>query len=219
MKLYCEPSATTCRPVLLFAREHDLELDLEHVQLFEGEHLREDFGIIPSHAVPVLVEDDFKLTEASAILKYLAEAVGSPACPSDRQGRAQVNAWMDWFNTGFYRDFGYGMVYCRLLPNYAHPPAARAELLECARQRSTRWLDVLDQQIVASGGPFVLGEGITLADYLGSSYVTLGELVSFDFAPWRNVSRWLATMAARPAWAEVNAAFYGWSSAMRSQAA
>jgi glutathione S-transferase len=161
----------------------------------------------------------FNLTETSAILKYLAEAIGSAAYPRDAEARAQVNAWMDWFNTGFYRDLGYGLVYPQILPDYSPPTAVRSELLTDAEKRSRRWLDILDQQISGAGGPFVLGHEITLVDYLGSSYATLAELVSFDFSPWPHVCCWLSAMAARPAWPEVNAAFYGWSSALRAQAA
>ena len=58
--------------------------------------------------MPVLEDGDFRLTECSAILKYLADKVGSPAYPKDLQKRARVNELMDWLNTGFYRDFGYG---------------------------------------------------------------------------------------------------------------
>ena len=31
---------------------------------------------------------------------------------------------MDWFNTGLYRDLGYGMVYGQVLPDYVYSDAA-----------------------------------------------------------------------------------------------
>ena len=80
------------------------------VDLLTGEHLKEPYAAInPSRLVPVLEDGDFRLTESSAILKYLADKVGSPAYPKDLQKRARVNEMMDWLNTGFYRDFGYGL--------------------------------------------------------------------------------------------------------------
>jgi glutathione S-transferase len=109
MKLYYHPVSTTCRPVMLFAAESGIALDFQLVDLFKGEHLQEPFcAINPSRCVPVLEDGDFRLTESSAILKYLADTVKSPAYPSDLRQRACVNERMDWFNTGFYRDFGYG---------------------------------------------------------------------------------------------------------------
>ena len=68
--------------------------------------------------MPVLEDGDFRLTESSAILKYLADKVDSPAYPKDLQKRARVNEMMDWLNTGFYRDFGYGLVYPQIFPHH-----------------------------------------------------------------------------------------------------
>lgn len=216
MKLYYEPAATTCRGILLFAAEHDVTLELEHVDLFDGAHLSPAFTEVnPNQTVPVLVDGDLRLTEGSAILKYLADVAGSAAYPQAPKARARVNAAMDWFNTGLYRDLGYGVVYPQVLPAYAYAdPAVQAETLGRAETRSAHWLRVLDAALADQAGDFVCGPDITLADYLGSAYLTLAELIAFDFSPYPHVSRWLAHMRARPAWDEVNAAFYGWRSAV-----
>ena len=68
--------------------------------------------------MPVLEDGDFRLTESSAILKYLADKIDSPAYPKDLRKRARVNEMMDWLNTGFYRDFGYGLVYPQIFPHH-----------------------------------------------------------------------------------------------------
>ena len=84
-----------------------------------GEHLQPAYeSINPSKLVPVLEDGDFRLTESSAILKYLADMVDSPAYPKDLRKRARVNEMMDWLNTGFYRDFGYGLVYPQIFPHH-----------------------------------------------------------------------------------------------------
>ena len=69
----------------------------------------------------MLEDGDFRLTESSAILKYLADKVDSPAYPKDLKKRARVNEMMDWLNTGFYRDFGYGLVYPQIFPHHKRP--------------------------------------------------------------------------------------------------
>ena len=97
MKLYDHPVSTTSRPVVLFAHESGIELEY-----------RIDDG-------------DFRLTESSAILKYLADKTGSPAHPTDPRKRARVNERLDWFNTGFYRDFSYGFVYPQIFPFMRRP--------------------------------------------------------------------------------------------------
>ena len=77
-----------------------------------GEQLTPEYAAInPSKAVPTMQHGEFILTESSAILKYVAEAVSSATYPSDMKARARVNELMDWFNTGLFREFGYGVVY------------------------------------------------------------------------------------------------------------
>lgn len=219
MKLFCEPASTTCRGVMLFAAEHDLAMEYEHVDLLEGEHFSPAFTAInPNQAVPVLEHDGFVLTEGSAILKYLADLVGSPAYPEALRERARVNQAMDWFNTGLYHDLAYGAVYPQVLPAYRRPePAAQADTLRRGYERAAGRLRVLDGMLAGRGGDFVCGPDITLADYLGSAYVTLAEVIAFDFGPYPHVQHWLAAMRSRPAWDEVNAAFYGWRSAVLAQ--
>src|ERR687898_2489411 len=112
MKLYMHPVSMTSRPVRLFIAENGIDVDEQIVDLMAGEHYQEPFTVInPNRLVPVLEDGDFRLTESSAILKYLADSIDSPAYPKDLRKRARVNEMMDWLNTGFYRDFGYGLVY------------------------------------------------------------------------------------------------------------
>src|SRR3954468_1725957 len=102
MKLYYHPASTTCRPILLLAAESGIELELQLVDLFKGEHMQEPYcAVNPSRCVPFLEDGDFRLGESSAILKYLADTIKSPAYPSELRQRARVNERMDWFNTGF----------------------------------------------------------------------------------------------------------------------
>jgi glutathione S-transferase len=99
--------------------------------------------------VPVLEDGSFRLTESSAILKYLADKVRSPAYPTDLQKRARVNERMDWLNTGFYRDFSYGFLYPQIFPFMREPDDAvqagrspgqgeGARLAQGARRRPAR---------------------------------------------------------------------------------
>ena len=122
MKLYYHPVSTTSRPIVLFATESDIKLDYQVVDLFTGEQYQPQYSAInPSHQVPVLEDGDFRLTESSAILKYLAEKTRSPAYPADLRKRARINERMDWLNTGFYRDFSYGFLYPQIFPFMKRP--------------------------------------------------------------------------------------------------
>ncbi len=61
------------------------------------------------------------------------------------------------------------------------------------------------------------GKQITLADYMGSGFVTLGELVGQKFDSYPNVARWIQTMKALPSWGKVHEAFDGWACSMQEQ--
>jgi glutathione S-transferase len=122
MKLYYHPVSTVSRPIVLFAGDSGIELEYQVVDLMTGEHMKPAYTAInPSRLVPGLEDGDFRLTESSAILKYLADKIDSPAYPKDLRKRARVNEMMDWLNTGFYRDFGYGLVYPQIFPGHQRP--------------------------------------------------------------------------------------------------
>lgn len=210
MKFYYHPVSTTCRPILQLAAESGIALGEQVVDLFKGEHLGDPFGAVnPSRQVPVLEDGSFRLTECSAILKYLADKVGSPAYPKDLQQRARVNERMDWFNTGLYRDLGYNLIYPQTLPHHKRADEkVQAATIAWGREKARNWLKILDENLIGPRHAFVCGDAISLADYLGAAYITLGDVIRLDYSPWPNVSRWLATMKARPSWAKVNEGFY-----------
>ena len=212
MKLYTHPVSTVARPVAMFIADHAIPVETVVIDLFAGEQYGPAFTAInPNNAVPVLEDGDFRLTESSAILKYLADKVGSPAYPTDPRARAQVNATMDWFNTGFYRCFGYGLCYAQLLDPYKlADPTGQAQALESARAGAGKLLGVLNESMLGDGRAFLCGEAITLADYFASGILSLGDVIGCDFASWPNVVRWYARMKARPNWQATNGALQGW---------
>ena len=119
MKLYMHPVSMTSRPVRLFIAENNILVDEVTVDLFTGEHYGPAYTAVnPNNLVPMIEDGDrTKLTESSAILKYLADKIGSPAYPKDLKQRAKVNEMMDWLNTNFYRDWAYNLAYPQLFPN------------------------------------------------------------------------------------------------------
>ncbi|HYC15299.1 MAG TPA: glutathione S-transferase N-terminal domain-containing protein, partial [Stellaceae bacterium] len=72
MKLYYHPVSTTSRPVWLFIAENGIDCDLQVVDLMKGEHYQPPYvSKNPNRLVPMIEDGDFRLTESSAILKYL----------------------------------------------------------------------------------------------------------------------------------------------------
>lgn len=210
MKLYFHPVSNTSRPILLFAADNKIQLDMKVVDLFTGEHMQPAYAAInPNGLVPVLEDGDFRLTECSAILKYLADKIESPAYPKDLKQRARVNERMDWFNTQFYRDWGYGLIYPQLFPHLKRPSDEQHKgVVDWGKEKSKGWLKILDENILGPKNDYVCGSQITLADYLGAAYITAGEVVRCNLAPYPNITRWLGKMKSRANWASVNKPFY-----------
>ncbi|HET9159892.1 MAG TPA: glutathione S-transferase family protein [Caulobacteraceae bacterium] len=219
MQLHCDPISTTSRPILMFLAEHEAPVEIVHVSLMAGEHQSEAFACLNrNRAVPVLTDGDFVLTESSAILKYLAEALDSPTYPTERRARALVNSAMDWFNTGLSHDLNYAFVYPQIFPQMRfEPEAAQAAVLERGLANAKKRLDVLDYQL--ADRDFVCGNDISIADYIGAGYVGLSEAIDFDLSPWPNVEAWMFGMRRRPSWQESHAAFYGLIAAHRTPVA
>lgn len=211
MKLYYHPVSTTSRPILLFAAESGIQLELQVVDLMTGEHLGADYTKInPNQQVPVLEDGDFRLTESSSILKYLADKIDSPAYPKDLKARARVNEAMDWLNANLYRDYGYGLVYPQTFPHHKRPDdAVQAGTVKWAQEKSKRWLQIMNDHWIGPKKTWICGDSVTLADYFGAPIITIGEVIGSDFAQYPNVARWLKAVKALPSWPKVNEAFEG----------
>ena len=219
MKLYMHPVSMTSRPVRLFAAENKIAMEEELVDVMTGAHLKPPYASInPNCLVPMLEDGDLKLTESSAILKYLADKIGSPAYPKDLKARAKVNELMDWLNTNFYREWGYGLCYPQLFPHMnRRSDEAHSATLEWGKENSKRWLKVLNDYWLGPNKKYLTGDQITIADYFGAGLVTLGEVIKVDFSGYPNVKRWLDTMKKLPSWPKVNEAFYGLVAAMKDK--
>ncbi len=212
MKLYQHPASTTCRPIMMFIADEHLDVEQQVVDILAGEQYGDAFRAInPSSFVPVLEDGDFRLIESSAILKYLADKSGSKAYPSALQARAHVNEMMDWFNTNFYRTFGYGLVYPQILDPHKLPDeTAQALLVAAGKAQAERFLGVLNDHLLGKGAPWLCGETMTIADYLASGILSLGETIGCTFGAYPNIAAWYRRLQALPNWGSTNAGLYEW---------
>jgi glutathione S-transferase len=217
MKLYFHPASTTCRPIMLFAAENGITLDTELVDLFTGAQYQPKYEAVnPNHLVPVLQDGDFRLTESSAILKYIADKAGSPLYPKDLRERARVNERMDWVNTQLCRDLAYGLVYPQILPNHKRrSDEAQDATVQWGKERTQGWLKILDEHILGAKNAYLCGDAMTIADYFASSFVALAEVTGSDFAAYPNVRRWLGRMKSLKNWKQVNEAIDGFAASLK----
>jgi glutathione S-transferase len=219
MKLYAHKVSNTSRPVLLFAAESKIPLELVVVDLMTGEHTKEPFAKMnPSKQVPVLDDDGFILTESSSILKYLADKVNSPAYPKDLKKRAHVNEMMDWFNTGYYREWGYHLIYPQVYPHHKRPTdEINTGTVEWGKKQAEFWLGVLDKHWLGKGNKYVCGNEMTIADYFGAPLMQAGELVGAVASGYPNITKWMNLMRALPNWKQVSEVHEGFAGSLKGQ--
>jgi glutathione S-transferase len=219
MRLHYHPISTTSRPIMLFAAETGIPLELQVVDLFTGEHVQTPYAALnPNKLVPTLEDGDFILTENSAILKYLAEKTGSPAYPKDLQQRARVNERMDWTSTQLCSDLVYALIYPQIFDTHKRrSDEAQASTLERGKERAQAWLKVLDEHVLGSGNTYLCGNAITIADYHASSYVALAEVIGSDLRSYPNVKRWLGRMKALESWPQVYQVIDGYAESLKGR--
>jgi len=219
MKLFMHPVSTAARPIRLFIAENGIECEEVFVDLMTGAHLQEPYASLnPNSLVPMLEDNGFRLTESSAILKYLADKYDLPSYPKDLRQRARVNETMDWLNTQLYREFGYNFVYPQLFPHHKRrSDEAHSGCVEWGQGGAKRWLAALNDHWLGGGKPYLCGDQITIADFFGAGLVSIGELIGCDFAEYPNVKRWLDKVKALESWDKVNGAFNGFVAANKGR--
>ena len=215
MDLYVFQAATTSRAVLAFCDAASIPVVVKNVDIMKGEHHQAPFTTLnPNRMIPVLDDEGFVLTEASAILRYLANKARSPLYPEDLRVRARVDEAMAWFEANFYRDFGFQFVYPQMFPHHARSSEeATKSTVAWGLEKSKSWLAVLDGHFLARG-KHLAGDALTIADFFGASILSLGELVQFPLDAYPNVARWYASVTAHPSWSRINIAFAGFVSSL-----
>jgi len=220
MRLYYHPASTTSRVVQLFASDQGVDLEYKLVDLLAGEQHQPDFvKINPNCMVPVLEDGDFRLTECSAIVKYLADkVVDSAAYPKDLKQRARVNEMMDWFNANMYKDFAYGLIYPQTFAHHTRPSeAVQSGTIEWGKHKAAKWLKILDESLIGPNKAYLCGNKITLADYLGAEMISLGDVIGYNYTAYPNIQRWMRNMQALKSWSKVHEAIDGFAASLKDK--
>jgi glutathione S-transferase len=125
---------------------------------------------------------------------------------------------MDWLNTQFYRDFGYGLVYPQLFPHHKRrSDEAHAGAIAWGQQGAKNWLQILNDHWIGSKNQYLCGNELTIADYFGAAVVSIGELVGCDLSAYPNIKRWLDNMKRLKSWDQVNEVFNGFVAANKGK--
>ena len=216
MKLYIDPISTTSRPVSFMAAYAGIDLETIVIGLRTGETRTAAFlAINPMGKVPVLDDDGFVLTESTAILRYLAARYAPDLYPAEFRLRARVDEAVSWFATDLYNVLANDKVYPRMMLANGLSSTTVAELEARADPRLQLILDVYDRRLAEHG--YAAGAALSIADFLGLAYLTVGDLIRFDHARWPWIEAWIGRMQSLPGWSYAYGPFNGFVGARRKQ--
>jgi glutathione S-transferase len=197
--LYHDPTSEPSRAVHWFCLAAGVPIDIELVWLTRGEHRsRRLLDVNPRHQVPALDHDGFHLSEATAIMGYLAEVSGRtvPWFGDSAQTRARIQMLLSWYHTNVRLKVTLEyFLPILLMPAYHGGAHAAPETVARLRDGFAETLDQLDSFL--ADGHYLAGPGVTVPDLLFAS-----ELYALDMDPERGLylgdrrrlERWLEKM-------------------------
>ncbi|WP_444943507.1 glutathione-dependent disulfide-bond oxidoreductase [Microbulbifer sp. ZKSA006] len=178
------------------------EYDAHLIRINEGEQFSSGFvQANPNSKIPALVDHSttppIRVFESGSILLYLAEKFNA-FLPHTPEQRTETLNWLFWqMGAAPYLGGGFGHFYVYAPEKYEYP--INRFTMEVKRQ-----LDLLDQQLAKH--PYIAGRNYTIADIaIWPWYGTLvlnegyGAAEFLDAQSYKNLNRWVAEIAERPA--------------------
>jgi len=189
MKLYYYPGACSLAPHIV-AREAGIPLSLEKVDLANRttETGASYTAINPKGYVPALgLQDGSVLTEASAIIQYLADSQSSAALAPAHgtMERYRLLEWLGFISTEIHKGFG---------PLWN--PATPDDVKVATKERLATRFALLDETLGKQ--PFLLGDKFTIADAYLFTVVNWTNFHGIDISPFPNLQAFQARVASRP---------------------
>jgi glutathione S-transferase len=228
-KLYNAPQSTCSQRVRFVLNAKGLAFDEVKLNLLEGDQLKPDYlKLNPNGVVPTLDHDGAIVADSTVITEYLDEV--SPAgsfTPENPVQRAHMRALMHFidempaaavrvptFNLAFLPRFA--AMSEQEFTAFAESKPLRKEFMlamgrdgfpqkdmDAAMTRLRRTYERMDAEIAASGGPWLLGGEISLADIAVMPAIVrmadLGQDKGWQDLP--RVQRWYDAIRACPAFA------------------
>jgi len=190
--LYTSPTPNGWK-ISIALEEMTLPYTVIAVDLMAGDQKKPEYlKINPNGRIPAIVdkdEDDFSVFESGAILLYLAEKTGQ-LLPSDVKKRSTVIQWLMFQMAGVGPMMGQANVFYRYFPEKFPSVISRYQ------NEGRRLFEVLDTQL--KGREYLCDE-YSIADIANWSWVWTYKWSGVDVDGLDNLTRWIDTMAARPA--------------------
>jgi glutathione S-transferase len=197
MRLYYATGACSLAPHIALEEAGD-RFELSRVDLAANQQNSAEFlRVNPKARVPTLTDGDWVLTEAPAILRYIAAR--HPAAglwPWDPRQEARCAEWLAWISSAIHVSAGH----VRRAARYASDPGAVEDVAATAKKTCRELWQTVEARI--GEGPWAIGERYSVADpyllvyWMWGRSPLLGYDMAHDFPQWTAHAR---RLAARPA--------------------
>jgi glutathione S-transferase len=225
-KLYNAPQSTCSQRVRFVLNAKKLAFDEVKLNLLEGDQLKPDYlKLNPNGVVPTLDHDGAIVIDSTVITEYLDEiSPDNSFTPESALERARMRALMHFIDEMPAAAVRVPTFNLAFLPSYqkmshedfiahAESKAIRREFLlamgqsgfpkaemDAALGRLRRTYERMDREIEKSGGPWLMGKKITLADVaVMPALVRMNDLNLPDWQDLPRVATWFDNIRAQPA--------------------
>ena len=201
MKFYSFPPSPNVRKVSAVIAHLGID-DIEHqlVNLAKGEHKQADFlAINPMGKLPALADErGLILWESNAICQFLCDRAGdSSFYPRDAQRRADIARWLFWEASAWAQP-----VEILTHENVRKPMLGvgepDADRVKQGEEQFRPLAALLDEHL--STRKFLVGDTVTLADFVVGGAATYVERGRFPIADFPHLQAWWARLNEIPAW-------------------
>jgi glutathione S-transferase len=198
MKLHIVPGSPNSRKVEAVIHHLGLKVDIQQHNLFAGDLRKPSYLALNLNArVPTLEDGKLILWESNAIMQYLADQSGDEQLlPRDPRARADVTRWQCWELAHFNRPFGVLAFETVAKPRRGLQTDSGAVTL--AQAELARSAPVLDAHV--EGRRYLVGGGVTLADYSMVTLESYRSLVPFDWSPYTHLNAYLDHVSLLEPW-------------------
>ncbi len=200
MKLYVVTGSGNCRKVQATINNLNITTDLEYLDLLDGDLATPEYlALNPNGRVPVLADGDFSLWESNAIMQYLADKVPDNALFSQNpQTRADIVRWQCWELAHFNNALATITFETVLKPKLLQQKPNQA-LVDAAAESLKTFSSVLENHL--ADRDYVVGNGITLADYSIINMEGFKDITPFDWSGYPRLNAYFDRLRADPHWA------------------
>ena len=201
MKLYAIVGSPNSRKVLAVVRHTGIELDIEYLDLFQGDTQNSAYKALnPNAMVPTLIDGDLQLWESNAINQYLAEKSDNNSLfPVGVAVRADIVRWLSWELAHFNQAFGTLALEAVAKPKFMNMAGDEA-IINWSKNQLNRFATVLNNHL--RDRDYIVGDDITIADYSMIHIEFFKEAIPFDWAPYEHLNAYFERMRLSPHWAK-----------------